>query len=446
MGMGPAGWMPRAINGRLACLLAAAAIALLTGCGGSDAESDGGGAAADGGEPVTLRLLMPATAQPGVEALVSAFRSSPEGKGITVEAEYSARGVDTGRALVTQLQASNAPDLFYVASGNSGVNGAWPLADAGRVLDLSGEELVENVYEPGREFVSREEKVYGLPMSVIVFGLLVNQQRFDELGLTEPESFADVLAICEDVAASGDGTAFAQGFAEPVQGSQIGQILAGRFVYAIEPDWNQQRADGAVTFADSEHWRRALEAVVDMKDAGCFPRGAAGTNREGQYAMIVEGEGAFQFGASTDIAAVGAIDPDVEMRLMSLPGDDPSVGTAAYTFSGISIGINAETEHPDEARAFLNWAGQDDQLRTFSEATASIAPVDVQQGAVPDFVSEKTAEALKAGDIVNGPHSGFPNTSVFDEAYVTGVLGLLTGQTTIDDVLKSMDRAWDASG
>ncbi len=56
-------------------------------------------------------------------------------------------------------------------------------------------------------------------------------------------------------------------------------------VYAETPDWNQQRADGDVTFADDEGWQDTLQTVVDMNEAGCFQEGVAG----GGFDAITQG-------------------------------------------------------------------------------------------------------------------------------------------------------------
>jgi raffinose/stachyose/melibiose transport system substrate-binding protein len=428
------------MKGSVATVLAAA-LALAAGCGGSD---DGDPARDGGGEPVTLRLLMPTATQAGLEEMIEGFRSSPEGRDIRIDAEFVSTS-DVQQLLLTRLQANNAPDLLFTYPGNGGANGVWPLAESGHLLELPSQAVQDAVYEPTRELVSQDGKIYALPNTVTATGLLTNRALFEELELKPPESFEDLLAICEDLAASGDTTAFAQGFGEAVLGIQIGQVLFGEFVYNIDPEWTEKRTSGEETFAGSQLWRRALQALVDMKDAGCFPRGAAGMNREAQYAAFTEGEGVLQFGATTDVAAIGAIDPDLEITMMNLPADDPA-DTATYTAANINTSVSADTEHPEEARAFIDYLADPAQLEKFAAASQGIAPGDAEEGEVPDFMEEDAGERLASGKTVSAPHLAWPSALVFNDAYVNGLLGLMTEQTSVGDVLESMDRAWDRGG
>jgi raffinose/stachyose/melibiose transport system substrate-binding protein len=56
--------------------------------------------------------------------------------------------------LATQLQAGNAPDLFYMKPGRSRPTAVWPLAEAGRVLDLSGSPWISRIYPPVKKFMT----------------------------------------------------------------------------------------------------------------------------------------------------------------------------------------------------------------------------------------------------------------------------------------------------
>lgn len=55
---------------------------------------------------------------------------------------------------------------------------------------------------------------------------------------------------------------------------------------------------------------------------------------------------------------------------------------------------------------------------------------------------EGVSDLLKNGDYTPLPNQAWANASVYD-AMATGVQGLLTGQSSIDQVLASMDTAWD---
>jgi raffinose/stachyose/melibiose transport system substrate-binding protein len=425
------------VRRRLVALSALALTAAVSACGGDGSDSP------EGGGPVTLRALMPTAMEIGIEEVIADFRSTPEGKRIKIETNYADSSSNTEQQLQTQLQANNAPDLFFVNTGNGNTTGVWPLGEAGRLLALSEGNVEENVYEPALPGATYDNTLYTFPITVSVFGLLTNDRLFDELGLTEPETFADLLGICRQVADDGEVTALAQGLGEPVNRSQLGQVLFAEFVYNKVPDWNDQRNDGTVTFAGSSEWRRALEAVTDMLDAGCFPRGASGMTREAQYSEFVGDRGVFMFGSTTDIAAVQAIDEELSITMNNLPADD-AADTRVYTSVGINLSVSATTEHKEEALTFMNFLADEAQLETFAEASRTVSPIDAAAGEVPDYLAPETGPALKAGESVNGPHYLWPNPTVFNDAYVEGIGGLATGQTSIDEILERMDEAWES--
>ena len=65
--------------------------------------------------------------------------------------------------------------------------------------------------------------------------------------------------------------------------------------------------------------------------------------------------------------------------------------------------------------------------------TSRLADLLPQYQPVADQLTNKQYRAFAVDD--------WPNGQVYD-ALGTGVTGLLTGQKTIDDVLKAMDSAW----
>ena len=51
-------------------------------------------------------------------------------------------------------------------------------------------------------------------------------------------------------------------------------------------------------------------------------------------------------------------------------------------------------------------------------------------------------DLIAAGSYSPEPNLSWPNAAVYD-ALSVGMQGLLTGQTTVDGILESMDAAWD---
>ncbi|MDW8339710.1 MAG: ABC transporter substrate-binding protein, partial [Thermoleophilia bacterium] len=89
-------------------------------------------------QTVTLKLLAQSTGAGGnvqMQAVIEKFQQRYPN--IKVDATFLPIGTAYAQALRTQLQAGNAPDVFYVTAGSGGLQSVLPLAREGYVADLS---------------------------------------------------------------------------------------------------------------------------------------------------------------------------------------------------------------------------------------------------------------------------------------------------------------------
>jgi raffinose/stachyose/melibiose transport system substrate-binding protein len=167
------------------------AAALLVGAGGASAKPQ---------QQVTLKLLAAIQNEQGTDVIIANFqRVYPN---IRVEATY----VDStayGPLLLTQLQAGNEADIFTGSLGGSSNTSSYPLAAQGRLLDLSGSPWVKRVVSDARRYSSRQHKIYALPLGYNLQGLMYNTDLFASLGLKEPTTFNELLALCGKIRAAG---------------------------------------------------------------------------------------------------------------------------------------------------------------------------------------------------------------------------------------------------
>ena len=81
------------------------------------------------------------------------------------------------------------------------------------------------------------------------------------------------LSACR--AAKAKGKAFLNVAGASAQNAGLlASVVAGSYVLAKDPNWNQKRLANKVTFSGTPAWRTTLQRILDMKNAGCFPAGA----------------------------------------------------------------------------------------------------------------------------------------------------------------------------
>ena len=263
----------------------------------------------------------------------------------------------------------------------------------------------------------------------------------ESVGIEEyPATFEEMLEDCA-TAREGGKTVMVVAGAISFNTGLLAATMSATRVYQEDPDWNEQRSAGDVTFADSG-WRDVLEDIVEMNDAGCFQDGVAG----GTFDSITQGLGG-QTALSAPVPGSAAAQINqgagLELNVQAFPpskGQEPyAVVSASYAWA---INAAAEDDAKASAQAFLDWAAEPEQAQTFADLSGLI-PIS---GATASTVSkeyEPIGALIESGSYTGFPVETWPNPAVYD-ALSVGIQGLFTGQKTVDQILDEMDAAWDA--
>ncbi|MFI1561566.1 ABC transporter substrate-binding protein [Streptomyces sp. NPDC020490] len=407
---------------------------LLTACG------SGGGTSANGEEPKTITLSYASanTGEKAFETLAKDYMAAHPG----VHIKTNRIALNTyNQTLTTQMQAGNGPDVMYVNAGTGQAGSVGQLGKAGLLLELDS-SLKSVLPEGTEELYSADGKFLGVPVSLAVSGIVYNNDLAEKSGvtITPASTLQDVLSQCAKAKKAGKSVFGLAGSISQNTGL-LTMAIASSTVYGPNPNWNEDRAAGKTSFAKTEGWRQALQAVVDLKKAGCFQDGAAGAGFDALTNGASQGK-LFGFfapsGATKDImdAAHGAV------KLTALPFPAPK-GTKTYPALTANIGLagNARTKSPKLVQSFIEFAVSPAEAKKFADAQGSIpvgksiSPSDL----LPQY--QPIADMLKNKQYRPYGIDAWPNGQIYD-ALGSGVTGLLTGQKSVGDVLKAADAAW----
>lgn len=422
-------WLPATV-----VLTATAVVAACS--GGGAAQPSGSSSNGDAAAGFTVMFPM---ANDGDDVYGQLAEQYAEETGVEVEViSYPAENYNN--QLTTQLQAGNAADVMVLIPGGGQAVTVQTIAEADFLEPL--DEASAAIVPEGQEALfSVDGTLYGQPTALSPTSLVWNGPAGEEVGIKEyPDTFEQMLDDCATARDGGKSMVVVAGAISFNTGILASMIAATR-VYQGDPDWNQQRIDGDVTFADSG-WRDTLEDIVEMNEAGCFQDGAAG----GTFDSITQGLGGqtslsapVPGSAAAQINANAGLDLDVR----SFP---PAEGQEPYALISANyawvINASADDAVKQSAQAFLDWAAEPEQAQTFADI-AGLVPIS---GASADTVSaeyEPIGELLESGSYTGFPVEEWPNPAVY-EALSVGVQGLFTGQKTVDQILDEMDAAWDA--
>lgn len=432
--------MPQHTASRLRWPLLAAPIAgvlILAGCSGGNAE-DGGDSNDGGGDTAAGFSLMVAQANDQDDYWGETAAKYTEQTGVEIEViPYPSDAYNT--QVTTQLQAGNAADMMVLAPGTGQPISVVNLAEAGFLEPLN--ETSTGTIPAGTEAeYTYDGDVYAQPAALVPVGFIYNGPGGEEVGIDEyPATYEDLLEACT-TARDGGKTFTVLAGGVPFNTGLFSMLVSATRVYAETPDWNEQRAAGDVTFADSG-WRDVLEDIVEMNDGGCFQDGVAG----GTFDSITQGIGgqtsltaAVPGSAASSIAAGTGL--DLNVQAFPPDGGDPyTLASANYAWA---VNASSDDDVKASAQEFLEWLATPEESQAFADLSGFV-PIT---GATADNllpIYEPIGDLLENGDYAGLPNATWPNPAVYD-ALGTGVQGLLTGQKTVDQVLEEMDAAWDS--
>ncbi|GAA4231897.1 hypothetical protein GCM10022254_30400 [Actinomadura meridiana] len=414
---------------RLAWVAGASALTVMAaGCGGS------GGGSGD----VTLRMYASPAVKTGLDALVKEFNDANAPR-IKMNVQY-VPAPKIGPTTTTEMQAGNPPDIIGVSPGSGGGASGLPLyklAKAHRLEDVTSKPWMQNVPELLKPTVTYEGKVYALVTGASTQFMDYTVNELAGWRLKPPSTFDDLLKLCGEIRKH-DKYALVPGAADPAGNRMLLQSFSAANVYTDDPQWDKKRAAGQVKFQTTPGWRQTFQQVVDMINADCYyPGGAGRTTEEGKNLQIKGDKATMGIGPSTASTYVTARNPKRKWAAIPVPGRRSStlpleVGAMAAASRG---------KHVKETLKFLDFVYQ--RLDSYATATGSFSPAQMARGELPDFL--KPLEPLaKQGKYSLGASTMWPSDAPAQAAYKM-MAGLYNKTRTVDDILKAMDEAWDAT-
>jgi raffinose/stachyose/melibiose transport system substrate-binding protein len=429
-----AGEMTKRVRARAFAAVAVAAV-LLGGCTDDGAESAGG---SNGG---TITFSGQTQEQALWEELFAAFeKANPKW---TVDATYTPN--DSYPQLIqTQFQSGQAADVIQSTPGSGGPLAALTLAAGKRLTPLTGSPWVESLPDKVREVVTLDGEIYAYPTDLAPFFVAYNRDLFERVGVTVPTTFDELLGVCTKVADAGlipialAGSSF--------QNVTITlQTLAGNNVFGPDPDWNDQRFDGATTFAGSSQWRKVLSDFQEMIDARCYAPDVAGVAAPVHSQQFASQKAAMYVMPAQALAIVAQnATTDLNLSSFAFPGDTPEQ-TWVPANSGISLVVNGDARNSVGAKKLIDFLGTPAERRAYADHAGTIAYSAGPDGkdVVPE-VLEPLRPYLEGNRSLTLNYLFWPSSEV-NQQLATSAQGLLTGQKAIDQVLGDVDQAWDSA-
>lgn len=256
-----------------------------------------------------------------------------------------------GATLGTKIEAGTAGDLIMIEPFDFRLE-MYLNGDLANLDDFGG---LEN-FSAGAlsAWTTDDGELFGVPLAAVIHGFMYNADIFAELGLEEPATAQEFLDLLEAVKQGGQYVPLAMGTADGFVPGLLGFQLAGM------PFWRGEEGrlaliDGSGAFTD-QAYVDAWEFLAAWADY--MPDGYQAVSYPDMQNLFTLGGSAVYPAGSWEISIFNQLVGD-DFAIGAFPPPVPEEGADCFIndHMDMGMGLNANTEHPEEARLFLEWLG-----------------------------------------------------------------------------------------
>lgn len=399
--------------------------------------------AADQGAPaesetVTLRVLDSFTDEgmnAGVEQLNQLFmEQNPD---ITIQREAMVTE-DMRTVVQTTLAANDAPDVLYY---DTGPGFAGVLASAGLIRPIDDLYLQygweDRIFPWTMDRVTFDGQVYGIGNELEFYGAYYNMDLFDQLGLSVPQTYEDLLTICQ-VAQENDLVAISFADQGKWPAYHTFSIVANNVL-------GKEKMD-AVLFGDGR-WDdpevvNAIRIWFDqMNKAGCFVPDPAAVSYDDGAALFYSGQALMHFTGTWLMGRVLENATDFEVGWLFFPSVD---GKPVLPPAGLGSGyfVSANSQNVEAAGRYLDFLFSAEAAKIWMENVKIVLPmnVDASQYDLPDLF-KFAVDALAQQEM--GYNIDVLTPDNFNTMMGDGFQAVLLGEKTPEQQAADLQAAWE---
>lgn len=358
-----------------------------------------------------------------------------EGKNsnVTIEVENVPTDQYTN-VLKTKLISGDAPDIIGLHPVEAEYKDA---ARNGYLEDITNDPLMQNVL-PGLLNNSKVNgKIYGVPYDQASMVVLYNKKIFTDNGIKIPNSYPELLEICEKLKSKGI-TPAVHGIKDWYVVQFFPYQIAPTVVYSKNPNWDADLKEGKVKFNGPE-WKKVLEMYLEIEKKGYFTKNALGVGDQQSVQMFGTGKAAMIFQGSWSVSVAKQANPDIQIGAFPFPANQPGEELWMSASVGQLWCVSKNSKNLNEAKKYLAAWTQPEVAQLWATKKSSASTI---KGVKNDFNEAMVElgpyyEKLKSWQFCNndwpaGVEEAF--CKKFQELYAS------PDKVSIEDVLKAMDK------
>ncbi|MFO8037583.1 MAG: extracellular solute-binding protein [Anaerolineales bacterium] len=359
--------------------------------------------------------------------------------GVTID--FSSYGFDDmNNTLRLALDGGTGPDVAYTSPGPSH---GGQYAKAGHLVNLSpsAEEygwinkFSESILLYNNESL---DEIYGAGFDMVSVGVFYNEELFNDLGLTEPETFEDFENIHAEIKDAG--------YIPIAVGGLDGWPLAhvwDQLLHAIAPIKKieaVESGDSDASYADPD-FVKAAEILDRWIEEGYFQDNMLATSYPDGNNLFINGEAAINIGGTWNNSTF-SVQPDFTARFFAFPRVDESIEWHMGGFTPNNAWmVPVYSEHQDLALEYVAFMMGPEVAKAKWNAGDIVG---YQFDTIPDPVSPLQADVYSAMQ-KTGPGYYLGNYSSEVQAAIWAALqAIASGRKSPEEAMQSIDQVYQA--
>lgn len=352
--------------------------------------------------------------------------------GVTVEFE-AFLNTEYNQILATGLEGSDGPDLAMVRA----YGGVQPLIEAGQLLAVDDLVDTSNVEQSllaaatGRN----DGQLYGVPFATQVLQVFYNKGIFDEVGVTEPTTWDEFIAVNEAIEAAGY-TPMALGAKDswmlPIFHEIVGAARFGG------PEFREELLAGTKDFTDPDYVA-SIDIVNQMTEF--MVDDVVGIPYADSQVQFISGTAAQFPGGSFELGNFQTQAPDMDLGVYLVPPPPGAVVNQplAAGWADGSFSINANSPDQDAAVDLLNWMASPEFGQLFADEIKQFSAIKGVE--YTDPVMKEIGELFAAGptqyiNLVDMRYGDPTGSTVIGE----GIQRMFLGEDSAADVATALQE------
>ncbi len=282
---------------------------------------------------------------------------------------------DADTSIRTLLVKGRAPDVITLNAGGK----FGPLLDAGVFYDWSGDPILDTINPAVQDIImdlsTERSGQYALGYVNNADGIIYNRQIFEEQGLEVPQTWDELIAVCDALEAAGI-TPF---YGTMADSWTVLPSFNGLGAYAARGDFfEEMREQGASTGPNSpvSFQKDFAEAAERQATLYSYAQdGYRGRTYDDGNAAFARGEVAMYMQGIWAISPIKQANPDVDAAIFPYPSTDNPDDRLLVSGVDVAVAIGADTPHLEEAKRFVEFMFRPDIIERFANSQNMIPSV-----------------------------------------------------------------------